>query len=129
SADDRTLDALQQRGLVDAGSRVALLGNRLVAIAPDDTGLTPQGPADLFGAAVRRIALPDEAVPLGRYAREWLRGLGLLDRLGDRVVRTEDARATAAAVDAGEADLGFVYRTDAKVLRRAKVVLEARDGP
>ena len=129
SADEPTLQGLEARGLLQPGSQVALLGNELVAIAPEDTPLRPVNAAELLGPSVKRIALPDEAVPIGRYARAWLRQAGLLEKLGDRVVRTEDVRASAAAVEAGEADLAFVYRTDAKLLRRAKVVLAIRDGP
>jgi molybdate transport system substrate-binding protein len=129
TADERTLDALGAAGLLQPGSRVELLGNSLVAIAPDGSPLRPQRARDLFAPEVERIALPDDSVPIGHYARQWLRQAGLLDALGDRVVRTEDVRATAAAVDSGAADLAFVYRTDARVLKRSKVIFQVRDGP
>jgi molybdate transport system substrate-binding protein len=129
SADERTLDRLQSADLIDPSTRVALLGNALVVVAPDDSPLKVASPADLVSPTVKRIALPDNAVPLGHYARGWLREHGLLDKVVDRLVRTEDASATAAAVDSGEVDLAFVYRTDAKLLRRAKTVFEPADGP
>jgi len=49
SADERTLDALAARGLLEAGSRVDLLANALVAIAPDDAPPGPRDPHDLAG--------------------------------------------------------------------------------
>ena len=79
---------------------------------------------DLFGSEVRRIALPGEAVPLGRYARDWLRAHGLESELDERVVLTEHARATLSAVELGQVDLAIVYATDARLARRAQLVYE-----
>jgi molybdate transport system substrate-binding protein len=40
------------------------------------------------------------------------------------LVSTEHARATLAAVDAGHADAGIVYATDARMARSARVAFE-----
>ncbi len=129
SADERTIDTLAAQDLLLPGTRTDLLGNSLVAIAPDDSPLQPKAPRDLLGPSVRRVAVPDDQVPVGHYAREWLRAQGLGDALADRAVRTEDARATTAAVESGAVDLAFVYRTDARTARRVKVVFAIADGP
>jgi molybdate transport system substrate-binding protein len=68
--------------------------------------------------------MPNGAVPVGRYAREWLARRGLLDRLAPRFVLTEHARATLAAVDAGHADVALVYATDARLARHATIAFE-----
>ena len=66
---------------------------------------------------MRRLALGDpEAVPAGIYARRWLEGRGLWERLRGRVVPTLDVRAALAAVESGAAEAGIVYRTDARDL-------------
>jgi molybdate transport system substrate-binding protein len=71
------------------------------------------------------VALGDpQAVPAGIYARQWLERAGLWEGLRDRVVPTLDVRAALAAVDSGAAEVGIVYRTDAGMARRARVVLE-----
>ena len=49
---------------------------------------------------MHRIALPSPVVPLGRYARSWLQARGVLDAVSPRLVVTEHARATLAAVEA-----------------------------
>jgi molybdate transport system substrate-binding protein len=71
--------------------------------------------------------MPDGAVPVGRYAREWLAGLGLLAALEPRIVPTEHARATLAAVDAGHADAAILYATDARLARSARVAFAIPD--
>ena len=121
AADEASVDALAAAGLVRAGSRRIVAGNQLVVIAAADLAAPLARAADLARPEVRRIALPERAVPLGHYAREWLSGEGLLEKLGPRLVTTEHARATLAAVDAGNADAGIVYATDAREARSARV--------
>jgi molybdate transport system substrate-binding protein len=123
SADERTVEALERGGRLAPGTRVAFAGNRLVAIAAAGRPL-PRIAADLVGPSVRRFALPPAAVPLGGYAREWLARQGLLQALAGRVVVTEDARATLAAVDAGLADAALVYASDARLVRAARIAFE-----
>ena len=73
---------------------------------------------------MRRVALPSPAVPLGRYARAWLEGGDHLDGLAGRIVLTEHARATLAAVEQGHADLAVLYASDARLGRRLRVLAE-----
>lgn len=106
---------LAERGLAEPPLELAR--NRLVAVAAP--GVRLAAPEDLL--ALRRIAVPDGAVPVGRYARAWLQRRGLLEALGDRLVRTEHARATLLAVEQGAADAAIVYATDARLARRARL--------
>jgi molybdate transport system substrate-binding protein len=124
SADDRIVERLVARGRVAEGDHFPLALNRIVVIARPDRGYSIAGPADLVQPAVRRIALASEAVPVGRYARDWLESQGLMDAVEERLVVTEHARATLSSVDLGHADLAIVYATDAAVARRAVVVYE-----
>jgi molybdate transport system substrate-binding protein len=121
SADEATLDALARAGLVRDGSRRAIAGNQLVVIVAADFATPIASAADLKRPEVRRIALPERAVPLGHYAREWLAGQGVLEALTPELVATEHARATLAAVDAGNAEVGIVYTTDARAATSARV--------
>jgi molybdate transport system substrate-binding protein len=118
SADEAWMDDLESKGLLRAGSRGDLLGNRLVMIAPK--GAAPVALADLGDG---RLALADpEAVPAGRYAKAALETLGLWDRLADNVVPAENVRAALALVERGEAALGIVYATDALASDKVEVV-------
>ena len=121
AADEESIDALAAAGLLRAGSRTY---DRRQSAGRDRLGGaegSARSAADLARPEVRRIALPERAVPVGHYAREWLTRKGLLEKLEPRIVSTEHARATLAAVDAGNADAGIVYATDARVASSARV--------
>lgn len=124
SADEAIVGRLDEAGLLEEGGRFTLARNRLVVVARPDADFELERAEQLAGPGVRRLAIPDAAVPVGRYAREWLAGRGLLEALGPRIVLTEHARATLAAVDFGHADAAVVYATDARLARFARVAFE-----
>lgn len=124
SADPRLVDQLVAAGTITAEDALPIARNRLVVIVSARSRLTISGPEDLVGPGVRRIAIPDHAVPVGRYAREWLDSHHLVERLASRMLATEHARATLVAVDLGHADVAIVYATDAALARSARVAYE-----
>ncbi|WP_375754811.1 molybdate ABC transporter substrate-binding protein [Corallococcus exercitus] len=130
SADEAKLDLVDRAGLVQAGSRVDLLSNRLVVVVPVGSAVKVTGPADLKG--LKRVMLAEPAaVPAGVYAKAWLTKAGVWADVAPRVVPALDVRAALAAVEAGRADAGVVYATDAvnsKKVRVAFTVPEA-DAP
>lgn len=111
SAAPRWVDRLAAEDWVAAQRVVA--HNRLVVVHASDVALVALDA--LAAPTVRRVAVPSEAVPLGGYARAWLARRELLAPLRARIVQTEHARATLAAVDAGNADAAIVYATDARI--------------
>jgi molybdate transport system substrate-binding protein len=126
------MDKVAEAGLVDEGSRRALLSNRLAVVVPGDSTLRIGSAGDLAGPAVRRLSLANpEAVPAGRYARAWLEKAGVWALVSKRVVPAPDVRAALAAVEAGAVEAGIVYTTDAAIARRARVayVVPEREGP
>lgn len=122
SADEEIPRALETEGL--ATDLRPFAGNRLVVVASATVADRVKQPADLAGDAVRHLAMPAPAVPIGHYARAWLTRVGLLQAVEPRIVQTENVRATLAAVDAGNADAAIVYATDARVARSARVAFE-----
>lgn len=124
SADEAIVARLGDAGLLEAGERFTLARNRLVVVARGDADFALERAEQLTGPGIRRLAIPDGAVPVGRYAREWLESRGLLETLEPRIVRTEHARATLAAVDLGHADAAIVYATDAGLARFARVAFQ-----
>jgi molybdate transport system substrate-binding protein len=121
SADEAQMDAVAAAGLLDNASRADLLSNQLVIVVP--AGRTPfASPRDLTAASIRHVALADPAaVPAGVYAKAYLESLGLWTALQPKVVPTLDVRAALAAVDSGNADAAFVYRTDAAIAHRTSI--------
>lgn len=131
SADEAQMDVLANKGLIDKGTRKALLGNMLVIVT------APSGPvitkvADLGGSAIKRISVGDpKAVPVGVYAKKHLEKLGLWEALQPKLVPAENVRTALAVVESGNAEAGIVYKTDAAISRNVKVALEipAAEGP
>jgi molybdate transport system substrate-binding protein len=126
SADVPWMDYLAERGLVDRGSVVNLLGNRLVLVAPADADATVAiGPGfDLVGAlGDGRLAMAlVDSVPAGRYGKAALTTLGVWAQVEGHVAQAENVRAALALVAAGEAPLGIVYATDARAEPAVQVV-------
>jgi molybdate transport system substrate-binding protein len=127
SADLEWMDYGSQKKVIKDDTRVNLLGNRLVLIAPKDSKLNEItiGPgfnlAQLAGDD--RIATGDvRAVPVGKYAKAALEKLGLWDAAVSKFAMTENVRAALTLVARGEAPFGIVYATDAKVEPRVKVI-------
>ena len=132
SADEAKMDALARAGLVVASTRRALLSNTLVIVVNAEGGAAISAPADLARPAAGRLALAEtQTVPAGIYAKQYLEKLGLWKAVADRVIPTENVRACLAAVAAGNADAGIVYRTDALISKKVKIAYEVpvADGP
>jgi molybdate transport system substrate-binding protein len=126
SADLEWMDYLQSRKLIQVATRHDVLGNQLVLVAPADSKIVLKiGPhfalAKALGAG--RLATGDpDSVPVGRYAREALTKLGAWNEVEARLVRADSVRSALAFVDRGEASLGIVYATDAKIDNKVRVV-------
>ncbi|MDX1385713.1 MAG: molybdate ABC transporter substrate-binding protein [Thermoanaerobaculia bacterium] len=114
SASPDWVDFVRDAGELD-GEPVVLARNRLVAIVPTGSRLAAGDAASLLrqlddGA---RVAIADEGVPVGEYARAALRHLGLLAGYTPHLVGLIDVRGVLHAVETGEMEAGFVYSTDA----------------
>jgi molybdate transport system substrate-binding protein len=117
SADLDWMDYVEKKGLVVAGTRRNLLGNRLVLIAPARQPVKLQ-PAPGFPIAKAlgdgRIALAEpNSVPAGKYAKAAFEKLGVWQSIAGRVAAADNVRVALALVARGETPLGVVYRTDA----------------
>ncbi len=126
SADQEWMDYLEQRGHIQAATRHNLLSNRLALIAPADSTVNLKIEPDFPLAAALgggRLATGDpDSVPVGRYARSALTSLGVWNDVVDRLVRAEDVRTALAFVARGEAPLGIVYETDARIESKVRLV-------
>ncbi len=126
SADERWMDYLAQRKLIVGETRKDLLGNDLVLVVPaGQPRHVAIGPGLELGALLGpdgRLATGDPAhVPVGIYAEQALRKLGLWDGVAPRLARTDDVRAALLLVERGEAPAGIVYATDAAASKAVMV--------
>ena len=127
SADLDWMDYLQEKKLIDAGSRRTLLGNTLVLVAPKNSAvaLTIEKNFPLLQALGPdgKLAMGDvNSVPAGKYGKAALTSLGVWDAVAPRVAQAENVRAALAFVAQNEAPLGIVYGTDAKSEPKVRVV-------
>lgn len=120
SADIAWMDYVIGKKTINETTRINLLGNSLVLIAPRDSRIDKVAigpgfdPAKLAGDG--RIATGDvRAVPAGKYAKAALEKLGAWQAAEPKLAMAESVRAALALVARGEAPLGIVYSTDAKI--------------
>jgi molybdate transport system substrate-binding protein len=126
SADLKWMDELQARHLIDERTRRNVADNRLALIAPAASTIQLKiGPgcplAPALGSGRLAVGEPT-SVPAGIYARAALQSLGLWQSVADRLLPAEDVRAALEYVAHGEAPLGIVYRTDALIEPRVRIV-------
>jgi molybdate transport system substrate-binding protein len=124
SAAQRQMDELAQKGLIQVSTRRVFARNVLTVVKPAGSTLDLSKPADLLGPRVRRIVIGNpKTVPVGQYAEESLKTLGLWDRVQPKLIFSENVRQALDYVARGEVEAGFVYTTDLPV--RAAQVVEA----
>lgn len=136
SANERWMDEVEAAGRVVAGTRSALLSNRLVVIARTDSPYRIGAPEDLATLPYQHLVLAEpDAVPAGIYAREWLAsirapgGRGTLwDAVAERVAPTLDVRAALALIESDPELIGLVYRTDAAFSTRVRTLYEVPEA-
>ena len=127
SADLNWMDYLAEKKAIKTDTRINLLGNKLVLIAPKDTKLGTITIGQGFDLATLtgdgRIAIGDvKAVPAGLYAKAALEKLGAWQAAESKFAMADNVRAALLLVSRGEAPLGIVYETDAKVEPGVKII-------
>jgi molybdate transport system substrate-binding protein len=127
SADTDWMDYAVARKIVNETTRTNLLGNSIVLIAPKDSSIGDLTIAQGFDLAKLagngKIATGDvNSVPVGKYAKAALEKLGAWQAAAPKFAMAESVRAALILVARGEAVLGIVYATDARVEPGVKTV-------
>jgi molybdate transport system substrate-binding protein len=91
---------------------VAFASNSLVVIEPRSNPARIRNVFDLARRPKLKLVVAGPRVPIGRYTREVLKRLGLLRVLRKTVSLEPDVKGIVGKVALGQADAGFVYRTD-----------------
>lgn len=113
SANRKWVDYMFAEGLAD-GHVLVVARNTLVCVVPADATAEVKDLRALPEAGFKLIAIGDEGVPAGDYAREAFLSTGVTDLLKPSLVGQKDVRAVLKAVETGQVDCGFVYATDAR---------------
>ena len=120
SADLAHMQALLDADLIAKADADIFAQNEILVVLPLENTNAIKGVGDLVNPGLRIVlALPE--VPAGAYALQALTALeqeigpGFQQAVIDNVVSREDnVRQVLLKVELGEADVGFVYRTDAQ---------------
>jgi molybdate transport system substrate-binding protein len=125
SADTKWMNYIQDKNLIKINSKVNLLSNQLVLIAPKGKPFTVNMVRgfDFASAFSGKLCTGElDSVPVGIYAKQSLTNLNWWDAIKVRIVGTQDVRAALIFVERGECNAGIVYATDAKVSSKVENV-------
>ena len=141
SAATSQVKTLEEKGFMIADSRVDLLANKLALITLKGSGTAVTGFADL--AKAKSFALADGSVPAGKYTRQLLIKLGVLDGAKEAMdYTTADVSAALGGVEINECsnvskvkeavkegsnEVGTVYFSDAYSVKDDVDILEVAD--
>ncbi|MED0737244.1 molybdate ABC transporter substrate-binding protein [Aneurinibacillus thermoaerophilus] len=127
SASKKDMDTLQDKNLIAADTRVDFAANELVLVAPKDSSLHIDSFDKLSPEHIKQLAVGEpESVPAGRYTKETLEKIGLWNKLQDKLVLGKDVRQVLTYVESGNADVGVVYASDARISKKVKVLAIAK---
>lgn len=116
SASKSNMDQLEEGGYIDTDTRKDILANTLTLIATAEKADVVTMDT-LTSDEVGTIAIGEvETVPAGKYATQVFDNMGITDEISDKIVYAKDVRAVLNYVETGDADCGFVYRTDALLM-------------
>ena len=122
AAADKNLNELAARRLIVRDTRRVLAENRLVLIVPKNSSLPIHRFKDVLLPSVKHVSIGGPSVPAGMRAQEVFTKLGIWSQVQRKAVRAKDVRAALAQVELGNAEAGVVYRTDALISRRVRVI-------
>jgi molybdate transport system substrate-binding protein len=132
SANQDKMDAVEKKALIKKGSRINLLGNKVVLIVPVAKPRVIDSFAALGSDKLKAsgLAIGDpKVVPAGAYALDVLAFFKITDQVLPKVVYAQNVRAVLAYVAQGEVDAGIVYLTDALAMKeRVKIIATAPEG-
>ncbi len=126
------MDYLEIRHYLRQDSRIKLLGNHLVLVAPfiakiDTVELSSDALLNAIGDG--KLALGEvNSVPAGKYARQALQNLKLWEGLKLHIAQADNVRAALTFVARGEAPLGIVYESDTHAEPQVKIVSKFADS-
>ncbi|GAB1543005.1 molybdate ABC transporter substrate-binding protein [Scytonema sp. NUACC21] len=122
------LNDLQSQNFLLTNTYKKLLTNKIVLITQKKTrGISNFN--NLSGKQVKTVALSDfKTGASGRYAREVLTSLKILDKVKPKLVFTKTSTEVPSLLEEGKVDAGIVYATDAIGENQIKIVAIAPEN-
>ncbi|WP_157261106.1 molybdate ABC transporter substrate-binding protein [Paenibacillus wynnii] len=126
SAGEKQMNALVDSDLIT--DHKVLLKNQLVIVVPYDSKVKLTSITQLTDKAFKKVAVGQpESVPAGQYAQQSLTAKKVWDTLQSKLVFAKDVRQVLTYVETGNADAGFIYKTDALTSKKMRIALTVGD--
>ena len=123
------MDILQKKNLIKEETRRDFLKNQLVLIVPMQSESLLTEFTGLNESTVKQFAMgAPESVPAGQYAQQVLIKSNIYNDVQSKIVLAKDVRTVLTYVETGNVDAGIVYKTDAAVSNKVKIVAVAPEG-
>ncbi|KAA0547453.1 molybdate ABC transporter substrate-binding protein [Bacillus sp. BGMRC 2118] len=123
SASKEHLTKLIDNNLINQNHSSDIVSNSLVVIGPNSEDFSIQSLKDLL--AIDRISIgTPETVPAGKYAKEALQTEQIWDGIEPKLVPAKDVRQVLSYVESENVQVGIVYKTDAMISKKIKVLYE-----
>lgn len=126
SAAEDKFQTLVEDGSIAKKDGKNIVGNDIVLIVPRDSAGNITSFQDLTKAKKLSIGTPS-SVPAGMYGKETLDNLQLWKEVENKIVYAKDVRQVLNFVETGNVDAGIVYKTDALLSKKVKIVATASD--
>lgn len=100
SAAQKQMDTLEEEGFLVEGTRANVVNNQVCVVTYKDSGTAVTGLANIGDAG--SIALADGSVPVGKYTRQALINMGVLEGEDASAITTEQVSAALGGVEISE---------------------------
>jgi len=123
SAGQKQFKALEEKNLIEEGSKKDIVENELVLIVNNEYKDKITNIEDLERLE-GHIALGEiGSAPVGQYAEEALNYYKKWDKLQGKIVYAKDVNQVINYVESGEAVCGIVYKSDAMHIKESSIVV------
>lgn len=129
SAAPKQIDELIKKEFIEKETKVDLVKNDVVLVIPKNSKLNIYNYNGLTDISIQKIGIGEpKSVPCGQYAMEIFKSLGIADKLTPKLIFGKDVREILRWVETENADAGIVYKTDAIISDKVKIVCVAPKG-
>lgn len=126
SAASKQVEELDKKGLLLGNTKSDLLKNDIVLITSKNSSIPIKDFNGLVNEKVQRIGIGEpKSVPVGQYSLEVFKFLNIQSSLDTKLIYGKDVRAVLNWVETENVDAGIVYRTDALLSDKVKIICVA----
>ena len=129
SAASKQVDELNKKGYLLTESQSNLLKNDIVLVVPGDSKANIKDFYGLNNEKIKVIGIGEpKSVPVGQYSLEVFKKLNILNSVESKLIYGKDVRTVLTWVETENVDAGIVYKTDAILSDKIKIIGSAPNG-